>query len=385
MKKWILIVLLLISLPLSGCYGIYSNFREIEQLQVMETMGFDANETGFLVSMASGVQSGESNSIVRLCGEGSTIHSAIEQAGSRSFSNALFCYQTGYLLIGEETAKENLAPILSYVCQSPVLRTDLPVFLLSDATAQDVIFSSGDSRHGITEIMQGVMDSARSQVGGRIFRVSDLVRGQERHGCALAFVLSFSDAQQLPDQDSDNKPAKTLSVSGLGIVNNNKLIRILPMEEALGLCFLLNQVGTHSVTVTDPNQRPVVLEISEGSTTMLPQWREDGSLKGLHISVQAKASLSEFTDRGNWNREEYADAVTAALEETLVQQISQTLRLSSRLRTDFASLGNRLEQSAPLLYRHLEMPFDQLLPKLEFRVSVSSQLIHPNDLKESIS
>ena len=63
-KKLTAAVLALSLLALSGCSGgsIYSNYREIEQLVVIQTMGFDAAGDGVGLSISSGNTGGSGGS-----------------------------------------------------------------------------------------------------------------------------------------------------------------------------------------------------------------------------------------------------------------------------------------------------------------------------------
>ena len=62
---------------LTGCGGVYSNYREVEQLLVIETMGFDYRPGGVELSLASGISPGKGP--VRLTGSGESISAAISR------------------------------------------------------------------------------------------------------------------------------------------------------------------------------------------------------------------------------------------------------------------------------------------------------------------
>ena len=62
-KKITAAVLALSLIALSGCSGgsIYSNYREIEQLVVIQTMGIDKTDDGVCLSISSGSIGGGSS------------------------------------------------------------------------------------------------------------------------------------------------------------------------------------------------------------------------------------------------------------------------------------------------------------------------------------
>ena len=84
-----LLIIICMLLSLSGCSGIYSNFRELERLLVIQTMGIDFAEEGVGISLASGANS-DGSSPVRLFSTGVSITSAIAHILSYSQEQELF-------------------------------------------------------------------------------------------------------------------------------------------------------------------------------------------------------------------------------------------------------------------------------------------------------
>ena len=116
MKK-ILFFLIIAGLlfSLSGCNGIYSNFREVEQLLVIQTMGLDYYQEGVSLSLASGTNS-QSSSPILLHGTGISVTSAIDQILNYSQAEELFMAHIGHVVLGEEAAKNGIDKYLSYIC-----------------------------------------------------------------------------------------------------------------------------------------------------------------------------------------------------------------------------------------------------------------------------
>lgn len=57
MKRYISILIIISSLlSLSGCGGIHTNYREIQQLMVVQTMGLDREKGSVRVSMAAAAE-----------------------------------------------------------------------------------------------------------------------------------------------------------------------------------------------------------------------------------------------------------------------------------------------------------------------------------------
>ena len=64
MKKFICLICAACLFLLSGCSGgsIYTNYREVEQLMVIQTMGFDKDKNGVTLSVSTGNSGGGTSS-----------------------------------------------------------------------------------------------------------------------------------------------------------------------------------------------------------------------------------------------------------------------------------------------------------------------------------
>jgi len=392
MRKYILYIMLC-AIFLSGCGSIYSNYREVEQLLVIETMGFDSLPGGVRLTLASGLSSGGMQGPIKLSGTGATISAAMDQARNYSFEDELFCSQTNSILIGEDAARENMEPYLSYICQSPILRTEVPVFIIRGSSAYESIMSSGDSRHGVSEILKGVTEYLETRGGSHIFKAAQISRDSLRHGSALCCTLEYSQSAEPPlentqseqNKDESESDAYTLAVSGFGVLKDNRLIEYIDKEAAVGVSFLINKVGISSVQLKDISGRDIVLEISGGGSEVRPRWSKDGELTGLDIKLDVQATVTEMNDDANLSQESYTNQLTKALEEHVAELCGEILKLSARLEADFLALGSQVERHSPLLFRHMNKSFSEALPTLEFHIAVEAKLNHTNDMKESLT
>ena len=403
-------IILSISLLLSGCGSVYSNYREVEQLLVIETMGFDYSGAGVELSMAAGMKSSPGKEPIRLTGSGRSISDAMDRARNYSFEDELFCSQTNSILIGEEAARRGMEPFLSYICQSPILRTDVPVFIIKGGSAREAILNTGDGQHGVSEILQGVTEYLQYRGSSHVFKAADIVRSSLRHGSALCCVLEYTDsteppvegsqAQQSPalpqespsgssgdssDSVSADRQAKTLAVAGFGVLQDNCLVSYIDKELAVGVGLLINQVGISVLQLSDKEDRPVVLELSAGSSKLIPRGDEAGKLSGLDFDIEVSATVTEINDGADLSDREYIEELTGALEAHLAELCARALRLSSRLEADFMGLGAQLDMAEPLFWRMQGQRLSELLGQLELRVAVRAKLSHSNDMKESLT
>jgi len=401
MKK-ILALLLCICLCISsiGCTSIYTNYKEIEQLQVIQTMGLDYKSGGVSLSLATAFDPKALNGPARLFSDAPSITTAFERIRKYSFEEELFFSHINSLLLGEEAAKQGIESYLMYICRSPDIRIDIPVFVVRGGSAREAVLNVGNAINGVSEVLRAVRQALEWRGDGSITHTADVVHDLSRHGSALICTLEYSAASEISGSVSDSDMAispsdtdpeqslassdRTLAYVGYAVIRDGMLCEYIDREQAIGVAFLKNQVRVCDIIVQDRQGNSVTLEIDGGSTEIKPHWAEDGSLSGFDVDTKVEASIVELSSEspGGGDSMEY---ILSALERAISDRISQVLQISRRYRSDFLGLGSSIEMKDAEKYRDMNEDFDQLLPELEIRVTVKGQLRHTNDVKDEES
>lgn len=145
----------------------------------------------------------------------------------------------------------------------------------------------------------------------------------------------------------------------------------------------MNDVGITNLVIKDDKGAPVTLEIAHGRTEVRPIWEKDGSLSGIDVSAKVNASVLDIGESGEHSGAGYTDFLTSQLEAEVSERISRVLQLSRRLGSDFLGLASRVEKSSPVAFRAMNASFEESLPALELCITVSGELSHTNDIKDS--
>ena len=422
MKRFLSLLITMCALPaLSGCSSIYSNYREIQQLMVVQTMGIDREKGGVQVSMAAAAEA-SGGGPRRMSAQGSTVTAAIDRAYKLSYEEEIFFSHVNHLLVGEAAAEEGLDAFLDYVSQSPTMRIDIPLYIVRGGTANQAVMEVGDSSKGISEVMQTVHESFASPSNSRVFTVADTISSLLRYGSALVCAVECvpssesispgksesaqqsggqntqegegQNAQQGEEQnpqqeEGQNTQDKTQGENplmavpaGYAVIRDGKLCKFIEPEEAVAVGLLTGSLPITDITVTDRNGKNASMELNQGSAQITPVWGGKGQLKGLNIQAQVSASVLETDNWQQGNSSEYINHLTAQLESAVSQRLSSLLRTSMKLKADFLGLAGQVERKSPENYRLMSQSFSELLPGLELQITVSGQLSHTNDMKE---
>ena len=422
MKRFLSLLIIMCALPtLSGCGSIYSNYREIQQLMVVQTMGIDREKGGVQVSMAAAAEA-SGGGPRQMSAQGSTITAAIDRAYKLSYEEEIFFSHVNHLLVGEAAAEEGLDAFLDYVSQSPTMRIDIPLYIVRGSTANQAVMEVGDSSKGISEVMQTVHESFASPSNSRVFTVADTINSLLRYGSALVCAVECvpssesispeksesaqqsdgqntqegegqnaqqGEEQNAQEEEGQNAQDKTQGENplmavpaGYAVIRDGKLCKFIEPEEAVAVGLLTGSLPITAITVTDRNGRNASLELNQGSADIVPVWGGKGQLKGLNIQAQVSASVLETDNWQQGSSNEYINHLTAQLESAVSQRLSSLLRTSMKLKADFLGLAGQVERKSPENYRLLSQHFSELLPGLELQITVSGQLSHTNDMKE---
>ena len=382
MKRLLIIYIVVLALPLSGCTSIYNNYKEIEELLVIQTMGLDRQGGGVLLSLASSAGSGMEPR--RLSAGGESITTAMERVYNYSYEEQLFLSHVSQLLIGEEAAEAGIDDYLAYISRTPAMRLDMPMFIVREGRAEDAVMQVGDGKRGISEVLESVELSSRRRGDSGIYTAGDVLRDLMRWGSALICAVECTDSSESAQAGAgEDTPRLTAAAQGFAVIREGKLCRYLTREQAIAVGFLRNDVGISDVQVTDRHGGLVVLEIDSGKSSVKPRWAGPGELKGLEVQIEVRASVIEISGGGELDKAEYTDHLTAQLESLISGYVTETLQASKELKADFLGLSSAVEKHSPESFRLLSRSFPDILPELELTVSVSGHLRHTNDMKDS--
>lgn len=362
MKKlpWLMLLLL----TLFAAHSFRGDKREVEQLRLAQTLGLDAAPDGLLLTLAAPAT--EDRPPLCLSAPGPSLSLALEQLRGRAGEEELFCGHLQQLLLGRAYAERGLESLLSAVCRSTDLRLDMPVYLLPEGSARQIMEALQTEDRGVCDLLKGLegTDTGSLSSAGRILRDLD------RQGSSLVRALRLTEGDGAP----------SLEKAGYGVLVKGRLVSQIDPELDAAVELLTGELRPCPLLLRDNQGRMVTLELQQGRTELFPLWDESGALEGLELRVQIQAAVLEIGDFSQAADPRMLNALTARLESELSGRLSRVLRLSAELQADFLGLGSRLELQAPLRCRGLGEDLGALLPSLRLRVTVQGSLRHSNDL-----
>ena len=338
MKRCLTIITICVfSLFLGGCTLFPSVLRGMEALAVVQALGADREGDGVRLSMVTAADSSRGEGPVRMSGSGSTISAAAEDAAAHASEERIFCAHTGYLLVGEESAREDVERLLRYVCRSRELRMDLPLLIVRGASAEEALLQSGAGRVGAAELLDALAVSAPARLGGELPSVAHIAGRLALGRCAFAAAIECTPSSE---REGEERPL-TLAPAGLAVLSDGKLAAFLDEDEAVGVDLLCGARGVHEFGLSDRAGRRVTLKTAPGRTELRPVRGESGAVEALELTIRLTASVAEFDGEATLSDADCADELAAQLERELLRRAGAVVRLDRELGLDLLCLRER--------------------------------------------
>lgn len=342
---------------LCGCSGgsIYSNYREIEQLMTVQTMGFDRSPTGYRVSVSTGGNSKPA----RLAAEEDSISAAERKMQDYSAAEEIFYSHVSYVVLGETAAREGIEHYLDFVERASQLRMDTPLFVVTGDDASKLVLGSGNEEYDATNVLKSLERNLELRGDCRAFSARDVVADAERNGSALICAVRCVKADEALYGAED---ALTALPDGYAVIKNGKMVAQISYTDAMGVSLLQNKIGPCRLTAkTEKGNAAVQLEKCE---TALEPVFDGGRLCRLRVDIKIKAALAEGggADIGE---------IESAMKNDFKNRVTNVLELSKRLACDFMQLGSILEAAKPVAMAGMGEDFQNLLPDIGFDLNLS--------------
>lgn len=366
MKKFIAALCALsLMLTASGCSGgsIYSNYRDIAELLVIQTLGFDLSDAGVRLSVSAEGSTGagkdsEGKTPVRLSVDAQSMTEAQDALQHYSGGLRLFFGHTAYIVLGENVLNTDTAQFFDCIERDAAFRLCIPVFAAS-GSASELVMGAGADEHDATRLMRAVTENLRLRGDAHIFTAAEIVSALDSNGAALICAVKAVPADTIDPDAAEGEMA--IVPDGYTIINNNKAAGHIPMELARGVSLILNEAGSMPVVVGN-----ATLQIDRSSCELEPVFGD--GLEGVAININISASLAEA--RGDFDPGE----LTREFEAEARSWVEDVLELQKSSACDFLHLGSALEIRHPQRLRGASENFALISPGLDFTVRVTADL-----------
>lgn len=367
----------LAALPmLGGCTGtgsVYANVRDVEDLQLIQTLGYDRGEDGRVVISAASGAGSEEMPAARLTGKGRSIPDALRDLRGWSSREEPFFSHVQCVVVGEDAAAQGLEELLDWAERSPQLRLDLPLFLVEGGSAKPLVTGSEDDKYESGAVLMALQRDVEYNGEAFCFTLSDVATHLARSGCALCCSVRAADPAQAVPSSQD---ALTARETGFAVLRDGKLLGFTGADAARGICLLLNKAGAGNVLLPDGAGGQATAALDGGGAKLTAHFDAAGR-PWLEVTLRYRAGITEA-----WGSPDLEMAAIPALNEAfsawLTARAQDALGLSRAMEADYLELGRLFERCDPVRWQLID--WEKELPTLRCRIEAEGVVERSYDI-----
>lgn len=369
-------------LPLSGCDGsIYDNYREVDSLQVVQTIGIDKTSEGVRLSISSRAGTDNLPAVV-MSRDGAGIVSAMESLQDYSAKEELFFSHTRYALLGEESAACQLEEFLDYIERNTHIRMDTIPFVTRGGKAEALVTLSGKKTTSVTETLSSVERDIKHSGESYPFSCREIARSLSEYGGALIGAVAGKKTEGAIFTESGEL---TVIPVGYGIIKEGRLVGYLDHDGARGANVLTDRFGFGSIYLKLSDEMRVILLPDSSSAELIATFDDSGMLRQLLVEAEISTGISEMSVPIDFFQDDNMQVLTAALSKEVQGWCLEALGRCLETECDFMGLFGLLQMQYPKEMENLSEDFIGALKNAEISVRVNGKVKQSYNLDAPLS
>lgn len=371
-------IFIFLSFTLTSCSGmtVFSNYREVEELDLVRTICADRSDEGVNVLICAS-PTGENASLRMYSQSAESFSIALNDLRSTPTGRSADLSHTENLLISEAAARDGIAVYLDYIVRYGELRLGTNLFIVRGESCHDFMTGISGEEVSPASVLAGAVRSLPVDGYGYVFTCKDTVTSLAENGCALVMAVKAAEDDKLFDGRGERK----LEPAGFAVIRDGKLNDFLTDEETLGALLVLSKLDGRDVTLTVGDSE-LDVRINSVDTQIEPVFDGD-TLTGIDITLECGANLVNMDGSEQIESADVRSEAETELKAFLEDAVNAVVSRSKRTRTDFLGLGGIVNRAAPFKYEKTG-DFESVLGTLEFNVKAKSTIKRTYDVTDTV-
>ena len=376
MKKLIYyIVSLFFMFSLTGCGAVLTNYHEVSSLQVVQTLGIDNFEDGVIISISTGSTDKADPTIISH--SGATITTAMDMLQEYSTKENLFFAHTSHIILGQQTAEEGIAYIIDYVTRAIQMRTVIPIYIVRDGTAKELVTGTGDGSYDITDVLQSFERDVELSSENHVYTTAEIAQSLVENGAALISAVSCEETE---DTIFSGGGGFAAIPDGFAVIKGDRLIGFLNTDMARSVNLLLSRIRGGYTVVEDQEGNKVTLDLKSGETKFKAIYAADGSIEKITVDTRLDTGVSEMKVPATLTDKEYLSSLEKEKAAQTAVLIKQVLEYARDDNADFLGLGKILRSQDPLKFSKIPGGWESALCSAVFEITVEVDVLMSYDI-----
>lgn len=347
MKKLKLLILILLILPLTGCY----NYRELNKLGITSAIGISKTGDNYnlIIEVLDTQKNGDDTTPQYVLYEttGKTIQEALRKIVLKS-SKRLYINHMDILLIDENIAREGISEIMDYFFRDPESRKQFLV-LLTKNSIKDIL-----NTNTALDSINAKSIKERMDANKRYFGTIDV-------NTFSKLMINYTNPYKeidIPTIELDNNE---LVMNGTGLFKDDKLVGYITKEETLYLNIINNNIDDTILTNNDDESYSSI-EVNDCKTNIKV------NNKNIDINIKILANISEIHNKVNLTDIDTINNLQTSYENYVNNNIKTTIsKIINQYDTDVFGFTD-------LIYKNDNKNFDKNIKLKDLNISVNTNI-----------
>ena len=369
----LMFLLALVCALFCSCGGttVYYDYREIENLVIIETIGIDSSPSGVTVTVCSGTALDKTAPRI-IKATAPTIAQALDAIQHDPSASSPFYSHVDHVVIGEQAASEGVARYLDYIFRTTEIRFGANMFIVKGGNASELIETVSSDSVSVTEMLSSIEDTIGKTGKGVLFSCEEVSANIAENGSSVALAIERGGGDGM-----------TAGPAGLAVLDEGSLTGFVPKELAHSASVLLGARSLGTITVESEFGGRTVLKYSYVSADVKPMF-SDGEMSGLEITVTCRFNVEEAAEDIDLLDSETRRALAAAAASQELENVSAVVRLSQQMNTDFLGIKKHAAIKAPVKTAKMTVPWEEAYPSAAVEINVNAMLERTYDLSNPI-
>lgn len=379
MRRAVLILYFaLIALMLSGCAGssVLSSAREVENLELVRTVGIDREDGMVRITVSSGP--GTEGSSKFFTGSAPTLSKAINDMQKLPIGKEAVFSHTEHIIISEEAAAEGVEEYLDCVERSDDMRFDTGFFIARGISAGELLVSASGSDIDVSELLQFLTENIDLMGSGCVFTCRDIASSLADRGCALIQAVSAADTGGLFEGEAE----KTVLPDGFAVIKDGSLAGFLSGDETRGAMLLMNKTRSEDIALTVDGVT-VTVSLSGAEASFTPVFYS-GELNGVDISLDLTANIISVSGPLDLMDDSVREAIAEKLSSLEAGRAGAAIDASRAMDADFMGICKKLELASPVRCAKPVENWGKTFKDVDFNITASCDIVRTFDINVPI-
>lgn len=381
MKKYVVFILLIVTLFLSGCW----DRRELNQLAITLALGIDKVDDEYLVTvqvvvpseMSMKGSSGGGTTVTLYSESGETVYEAIRKMTKNS-PRKIYPGHFRLLIIGEELAKEGLSESLDLLSRDWEIRPDFYVVIAKDTTAVEILnVTTALDNIPANKMYNSLSISEKVWAGTRSVNLDELISFFTTDGkeAVLTGIQLKGDPQIGSSKQNleSISPQTTIQYDTLAVFKGDQLLGWLTERETIAFNYMTDSVESTVSPIFCPDGGKATIEVSQAHS------KTKGDFKNgkpeVNVTIDVKGNIGSVDCTINLKDLSTIKELEKLYEQKITENINTLFDTAQKkYKVDIFGFGEILHRSNPKEWNKIKDHWEDEFSNLTMNVQVKLEI-----------